>query len=125
MANKTGKDEILIAALLESRNLAEVSKKTNTPPRTLYTMLQNKTFKENLNTAKSNMLNQAVSKLNNYTAMAVDILAEIAQDNEQNGQVRVSACRSLLDITVRLNEQIDVLNRLEELERLQAENSRI
>jgi hypothetical protein len=56
--------------------------------------------------------------------MAADILADIAQDIEQNAQVRVSACRSLLDSATRFNEQIDILQRIEELERLQAENSR-
>lgn len=38
----------------------------------------------------------------------VDILTEIAQDPEQNGQIRVSACKSLLDMTGRYNEQLDI-----------------
>ena len=124
LPHKTAKEEKIISALLECRSLAEVSAKTNTPPRTLHTLLKSPDFKERLNTAKSNMLGQAVTKLNNITATAVDILSEIAQDEEQNGQVRVSACRTLLDIAGRFNEQVDILARLDELERLQAENSR-
>ena len=124
MARQTAKEEKIITALIECRTLAEVSKVTGTPPRSLYTLLKNPAFKEKLNETKSSMLNQAVSKLNNYTALCVDILAEIAQDTELNGQTRVSACRSLLDIAVRFNEQVGILERLGELERLQAENSR-
>jgi hypothetical protein len=121
---KPANEEKIISAMLECKTLADVSRLTETPPRTLYTILQDKTFKEKLNAAKSSMLGQAVAKLNNFTSMAVDILATIAQDTEQNGQVRVSACRSLLDAVTRLNEQADILARLDELERIQAENSR-
>lgn len=49
MAKKTGNEEKIITALLESRSLAEVSAKTNTPPRTLYTMLKDKDFKQKIN----------------------------------------------------------------------------
>lgn len=105
---KAVKQERIISALLQCNSLAEVSEATGTPPRTLYTILQDKNFRKKLNIAKSNMLNQAVTKLNNYTSLCVDILAEIAQDIEQNGQIRVSACRSILDITARYNEQVDI-----------------
>ncbi|MDR1753411.1 MAG: hypothetical protein LBR74_00695 [Eubacterium sp.] len=124
MTKNTGKEEKIISALLECNSLAEVSAKTGIPSRTLYTLLQDRTFKQKLNTAKSNMLSQAVAKLNNYTALCVDILAEIAQDNEQNGQIRVSACKAVLDTAGRLNEQTDITSRIEELEQFQAENSR-
>ena len=122
--SKIGKEEKIIAALLECRNLSEVSKNTDIPPRTLYTMLRNKDFKQKLNTAKSNALSQGVLKLNHLTSLAIDVLAEIAQDKKLNAQARVMACRSLLDATINLNEQLDILERLDELERLQAENSR-
>jgi len=129
MAKKTGSDEKIISALLACGSLAEVSAATNTPPRTLYTIMHSSNFRKKLNAAKSDMLGQSVVKLNGYTSMCVDILAEIARDTEQNGQVRVSACRSLLDMAGRYNEQIDIIQRIEELERnsqnlLQAENSR-
>ena len=37
-------------------------------------------------------------------------------DTEQNGQIRVSAARSLLEFGMKLTEQADILARLQELE---------
>ena len=124
MESKTATEEKIIAALLECRTLAQVADVTGTPPRTLYTLLKKPEFKKQLDEAKAAALGQAVAKLNSYSATAVDVLAEIAMDTEQHGQIRTSACRAILDALARLNEQIDILARLEELEYQQAENSR-
>lgn len=118
------KQEKVIDAMLRCKTLKEVSEETKTPPRTLYTMLKDNDFKTKLNDAKSTMLTQAISKLNYYTSICVDILANIALDETQNGQIRVSACRGLLDMTVKLNEQVDIVARLNVLEERQAENGR-
>lgn len=124
MAEATAKQERIITALIESRTLSEVSRVTGTPPRTLYTILKDPAFKARLNEGKANALIQATTKLNDCTAATVDVLVSIAQDEATNAQVRVSACRALLDTVTRLNEQIDIIARLDELERLQADNSR-
>lgn len=124
MADKTVNQEKIIEAMLHCGSLQEVSKTTKIPPRTLYTILQAPDFKARLNETKTTMLNQAVTKLNHFTSVCVDILATIAQDTNQNGQIRVSACRSLLDMTAKLNEQVDIAARLNALEERQAENGR-
>ena len=124
LPSKTAKEEKVIAALLECRTLAEVSERCSIPPRSLHTLLKKPEFREKLNTAKSTMLCQAVVKLNAYTAGAVHALNEIAEDCEQSGAVRVSAYKAILDQTKGYNEQLDILARLDELERIQADNSR-
>ena len=121
---KTSKEENVINALLQCRNLTEVSKVTNTPPRTLYTMMKNPKFKEQLNDVKHNALSQSVLKLNHIAGLATDILAEIATDKKANAQARVMACRTLLETVEKLNTQVDIMARLDELEAAQAENSR-
>jgi predicted transcriptional regulator len=118
------KHEKIITALLECRTLAEVSEQCKIPPRTLYTLLQDSEFKEKLNTAKSQALTQSVLKLNHLTSLAIDTLAEIAGNADEQSQARVTASRAILDQCKGFNEQLDILTRLDELERLQAENSR-
>ena len=116
--------ENIISALLESRTLSEVSERCKIPPRTLYTLFQDKEFREKLNTAKTNALSQSVLKLNHLTSLAIDTLAEIAGNTEEQSQARVTAARTILDQCKGFNEQLDILARLDDLEHLQAENSR-
>ena len=47
---------------------------------------------------------------------AVAVLRGIMEDGEENGQVRVSAARSVLEYGLKLTEQTDILTRLTELE---------
>lgn len=48
---------------------------------------------------------------------ALSTLREIAEDGEQQAQARVSAARSLIEYTMKLNEQVDILEQLRELEK--------
>jgi len=122
--NKTGEDERLISALLSSRTLASAAKMADIPARTLYERLKQPEFVAMLNGAKSDMLTQAIVKLNYHSSTVVDVLVAVAEDAEQNAQVRVSACRGILDNVGRFNEQLDIMQRLDTLEAGIAENSR-
>ena len=53
---------------------------------------------------------------------AFSTLREIAEDGDQQAQARVSAARSLIEYTMRLNEQTDILEKLRELEKWMEED---
>jgi hypothetical protein len=61
-------------------------------------------------------LHQTTAKLNAYSPRCVDILMDIAADEAEKTQVRVSACRSVLLIAGKLTEQSDILDKLDALE---------
>ena len=52
---------------------------------------------------------------------AIKTLNDIMQDDDVNGQIRVSAARSLLEFSLKATEQLDIADRLEALERVRDE----
>jgi len=50
-------------------------------------------------------------------APALSILRQIVESEDKNAQARISAARSILEYSMKLTEQTDILARLEELEK--------
>ncbi|MVB11348.1 hypothetical protein CAFE_20620 [Caprobacter fermentans] len=116
-------EEKLIAALLSSNSTKEASLKSGVAERTIYTYKQKPEFKQRLNQAKTEMLEMTVAKLSNSTAEATEVLADVMKDKEANPQTRIYAARSVLEFAAKYTDTVDVAQRLEALERRQAENS--
>lgn len=48
---------------------------------------------------------------------ALSTLREIVESKGENAQVRIAAARSLLEYSLKLTEQVDILEQLQELEK--------
>ena len=66
--------------------------------------------------AFAELVEDATRKVQQTLEPAVAVLRGIMEDGEENGQVRVSAARSVLEYGLKLTEQTDILTRLTELE---------
>lgn len=84
---------------------------------TLKRYLNDYEFQREYQKAISALIAEAAAQAKQSLSPALSTLREVMQDADQNGQVRVSAARSLLEYGLRLTEQADVLARLDELER--------
>ena len=66
--------------------------------------------------ASSELVEDATRKVQQTLDPAVAVLREVMENDSENGQVRVSAARSVLEYGLKMTEQTDILNRLQELE---------
>ena len=62
------------------------------------------------------MVEDAVRQSQQALAPALATLREICEDGEADAQPRISAARSLLEFSIKMTEQLDIIDRLTELE---------
>lgn len=61
-------------------------------------------------------MEDATRKVQQTLDPAIAVLQEIMEDRCENGQVRVTAARSVLEYGLKMTETTDILSRLQELE---------
>lgn len=112
------KAELIIASLLVSPTIRKASENLNIPESTIYKYLKNPEFKTRYNEAKSNLLNQSSSYLQSKISEAISNIIDVMNDVNTAHQVRLNASKAVLDYAMKLNEQTNILCRIEELEGL-------
>lgn len=113
----TGKQAKVLQALLTCPTQASAAQAAGIGLTTLKRYLSNDEFQREYQKAVSGLIAEAASQAKQSLSPALSTLREVMQDADQNGQVRVSAARSLLEFGLRLIEQADVLTRLDALEK--------
>lgn len=113
----TPKKEKALAALLSCQTKGEAARQAGISHRTLNTYFSDPDFREAYKAAFGNLVEEASHKAQQSLHPALDALRSIMQDEDQNGQIRVSAARSLLEYSLKLSERADILDRLDELEK--------
>lgn len=117
----TPKMQKALLALLENPTKEAAAKAAGITSKTLRKFLDNPEFQAEYRAAFSSMVSDAVRQAQRALSPALTTLEEIMADDEQNGQIRVSAARSLLEFSLKATEQLDILDRLEALEEAQYE----
>lgn len=105
-----------LAALLTAKSNEEAARQAGISPRTLSRYFSDPEFKTEYQKAFSGLVEGATRRAQKNLEPAVNTLKELMEDREQNGQIRVSAARSLLEYSLKLSERVDILERLDELE---------
>lgn len=113
----TPKKEKALAALLTCPTKDAAAKQAGITARTMSVYLSDPEFQAEYKRAFGGMVEAAARQAQQALHPAIDTLRDIMRDDEQNGQVRVSAARSLLEYALKLTEQADILGRLDDLER--------
>ena len=112
----TPKQEKAIAALLTQSTKQEAARAAGIDPRTLRRYFEDPEFQKAYRAAFSGLVEDATRRAQQSRAPALQVLRELSEDGEEAGPVRVSAARSLLEYSLRLTEQLDIMERLKELE---------
>jgi len=122
--NKTGalsaKQTAVIAALLETRTVADAAAKTGTPARTIYRWLLDPDFQQALQVAESLVIDAAVRRLLVLQQTALNTLDEVMQAPDASPTARVAASKAVLDTLLDYREQRTFEERLTALERASA-----
>lgn len=105
-----------IVALLHHRTVSEAAKTVGIGETTLYRWLREPDFQEAYREAKYDVVQQALSQLQQACGEAAGVLREIMKDPKVPPYTRVSAARTILETSIKAVEQ-DVLEaRIEKLE---------
>lgn len=113
------KDEQLIAALLAHTTVRDACKALGIGETQAYARLRDPAFKAKYERARRELLEQSTSALQGRISAAIDTMGDIMADPETPAQTRLNAATAIIGNALKLNEQTDVLTRLEALERLQ------
>lgn len=109
-------DETVVAALMENSTLDAAAKQCGLSIRQLYDRRQDQQFAKRLREAQTAALGDTCRYLQHSTGSAAAVLLEIAENRDENAQVRVTAARAILEQAAKFTETVDVLERLERLE---------
>ena len=88
---------------------------------TLRGYMQNTEFVERYELAFSDMVRDAEQQAKQTLSPALSTMKEIMMDQEEPAQARITAARSILEYSLKLTEQADILEQLRELERWKEE----
>ena len=115
----TPRKEKALAALLVSRTRAEAAKVAGIAESTLRSYMQDSEFVDRYKQAFGDMMRDAARQAQRTLSPALSTLREIMED--KGAQARISAARSVLEYSLKLCEQTDILEQLRELEKWRAE----
>ena len=83
---------------------------------TLRGYMQNTEFAERYEMAFSDMVRDAARQARQTLSPVLSTLKEIMMDQNEPAQARITAARSILEYSLKLTEQADILEQLRELE---------
>ena len=116
-------DEKMILAILSNKDLLTASKTLGISVQSIYNRLRKPEFRQRLQQERQNKFEVANSKLTDSMGKAISTLVEILEDASISAGVRIRASQILLDITLKVTEQTDIIQRLDSLEeQLQSHN---
>jgi transposase-like protein len=119
MSEKKGitlKQEMAIAALLSCGSIEKSAKRCDISSRQLYRWLKMPEFANAYREARGQVFGQAVSRLQNITIKAVNVLEKVL-DGKARQTTKVSAARCVLENARRGQELDDIAAQLNNLER--------
>lgn len=120
----TQRKEKALQALLVSRTRAEAAKAAGIGESTLRTYMQDSEFLERYRQAFGDMVRDAARQAQQTLSPALSTLREIMEDREEPASARITAARSILEYTLKLGEQVDILEQLRELEEWRNQNAK-
>lgn len=116
-------DEKMILAILSNKDLLTASKTLGISVQSIYNRLRKPEFRQRLQQERQGKFEVANSKLTDSMGKAISTLVEILEDASISAGVRIRASQILLDITLKVTEQTDIIQRLDSLEeQLQSHN---
>jgi hypothetical protein len=110
------KQDLLICALLTEPTVEQAAKKTGIGVTTAFRWLQDPEFQEQYREARRMAVSQAISQLQQASSEAVQTLKAVMADEEAPPASRVSAAKTVLEMSFKAVELEDLAQRIEKLE---------
>jgi hypothetical protein len=115
------KMEAVISALLISRTIEEAAKMASVGEHTIYRWLKLPEFVEAYREARREVVQHAVSQLQQAVGQAVAVLCEIMDNVVAPASSRVSAAKTIIEQALKAVEMEDIVSRIEKLEKFAEE----
>ncbi len=112
----TPNKEKLLAALLTSRSKKEAAAAAGIAERTMRTYFEDPEFCQRYREAFAGVIEDATRQAQALLMPALSTLQTVMEDEEIPAQARITAARSIIDYSLKLTEQADILEQLRELE---------
>lgn len=103
---KAVSDEELVVALLDHGTIKEAAQAVGLAERTVYERMTKSDFQAVYRAAKNDLIRAAVVNLNKRIQSAVDVIAEIMEDQETNPAVRLQAAQTLLSNAAKFSTRL-------------------
>ena len=117
------KQERAISALLQAQTMREAAKEAGISESTLLRWLHDENFLEAYRKAKRQVVQLAICQLQRSAGKAVKILLEVAEGKFNPASARVSAAKTILEMSFKALELEDLEKRISELEKLVKQKS--
>jgi DNA-binding Lrp family transcriptional regulator len=111
-------DNALVSALLCCSTIKQAAESVGLSEQAVYSRLRKVDFRTKLQNARTTQFQVISSKLEDANFKALDTLINILDDSEVSAGIKVKASQTLLDLSLKNREQIDVISRIENLEEM-------
>ena len=112
----TPNEERALSALLTSKTKLEAAEKAGITDRTMRRYFENPEFCQRYREAFAGVVQDATRRAQQLLEPALSTLQTVMEDEEIPAQARITAARSIIDYSMRLTEQNDIMQQLDELE---------
>lgn len=112
----TPNKEKLLAALLTSRSKKEAAAAAGIAERTMRTYFEDPEFCQRYREAFAGVVQDATRRAQQLLEPALSTLQTVMEDEKIPAQARITAAKSIIDYSLKLTEQADILEQLRELE---------
>lgn len=116
MKRKTTREKI-INGLLTNTTVRETAQAVGVSESTIYRHMKDEEFQREYRESRRAMLEDNCHKMQASMSQAIDKLINIINDDSIGNQVRLNAIDMLLRHTQRLTDQVDIMARIENLEK--------
>lgn len=99
-------NEEIIAALLQHGTIKDAAAAAGTTPRTIYDRMNDREFRAEYMEAKNGIIRKAVFTINEKLSAAIDAVAEIMTDKDNNPAVRLQAAQTILNNAGKFAERL-------------------
>lgn len=99
-------NEEIIAALLQHGTIKDAAAAAGTTPRTIYDRMNDRDFRAEYMEAKNDIIRKAVFTINEKLSAAIDAVAEIMTDKDNNPAVRLQAAQTILNNAGKFAERL-------------------
>lgn len=117
----TPNEDRALSALLTSKTKLEAAEKAGITDRTMRRYFENPEFCQRYREAFAGVVQDATRRAQQLLEPALSTLQTVMEDEEIPAQARITAAKSIIDYSLKLTEQADILEQLRELERWKEE----
>ena len=122
MSGKRITDETMMQALTQTKDIAQASEYLGITRQAIYNRMRKPEFRQKLREERQSKFQVANTKLTDAMNDAIETLVTIMNDTETSAGIRVKASQTILDICLKSVEQMDILERISQIEETLAIN---